>query len=82
MTIALTPVQSQLIAALGHNPDTNTMAVQFNARGAPGPVYNYANVDAELFDRLRNADSIGRFFQAEIKPHADAFPYTRVDQEA
>lgn len=78
--ITLSPVQSSQILAIGHDPDTNTMAVQF-VRGAQ-PVYHYGNVDQELFDRFRNADSIGSFFHRNIKPNPTAYPYVRVDAQA
>ena len=79
--IALTEVESSQIHAIGHAPETNTLAVQFKSKGGPGNVYHYANVDAEKFGRFRNADSIGRFFGAEIKPYVDAHPFTKIEPE-
>lgn len=89
-SITMTPVQSSQIQAIGHDPASNTLAIQFKrGQEAPhggeiqalGPVYHYANVDAELFERFRTAESIGSFFYKTIKPHADKYPYTRVEQE-
>lgn len=76
-TIEMTPVDSSQIAALGHDPDTKTLAVQFNGGG----LYHYDNVDAELFDRFRNADSIGSFFHKNIKSDPKAYPYRRVIEQ-
>ena len=43
--IALTPVKSSQVKAIGHDPATNTLAVQF-AHGA-GSIYHYPDVTAE-----------------------------------
>lgn len=80
MSIALTPVESSQIHALGHDPDTKTLAVQFKGKDGPGSVYHYQNVDVELFDRFRNAESIGKFFGAEIKANKDAYPFAKQEQ--
>lgn len=63
MEIEMTAVQSTLIRAIGHDPETRTLRVQFQ----DGALWQYAEVDSEKFDRLRNADSVGRFFHTEIK---------------
>ena len=76
--IALTPVQSSKVAAIGHDPVSNTLAVQFSARGdKPGSVYHYANFTAEDFEKFRTAESLGKHFGAHIQ-HAKAHPYTKV----
>jgi hypothetical protein len=76
-SITMTPVQSSQIQAIGHDPASNTLAIQFKSGKAP--VYHYANVDGELFERFRTAESIGSFFYKTIKPHADKYPYTRAE---
>jgi hypothetical protein len=75
--IPLTPVQSSQIHAIGHDPASNTLAIQFKSGKAP--VYHYANVGAELFEQFRGAESVGSFFYKNIKPHADKYPYTRIE---
>ena len=48
--IDLIPVESSQIAAIGHDADTNTLAVQFKAKGGPGSIYHYSGVDAKTFE--------------------------------
>lgn len=81
--IALTEVSSSQIAAIGHDPETSTLAVRFRAKAgyAVGPLYHYGNVDAVLYEAFRTADSIGSFFYANIKPNADEFPYAKVESD-
>lgn len=79
--IPLTPVESSQIAAIGHDPETSTLAIRFKPRAGDvsGPLYHYANVDAKLFERFQKAPSIGSFFYATIKPHTEDFPYVRIE---
>lgn len=63
--IALTPVQSSQIAAVGHCPVTNTLAVQFT-RGT-GATYHYPNVSAEAHAEFIGAKSLGTHFGKHIK---------------
>lgn len=68
MNIQLTPVQSSQIRSIGHDADTGTLAVQFIGRkGAPDPLYHYANVTHDQFEALRNAPSKYKHFAANIK---------------
>jgi hypothetical protein len=83
--ISLLPVQSSQIFAIGHDPATNTLAIQFKAKdGArhggdvPGSIYHYANFTAEDFAALSGAESIGSHFHKHIKSDAKKYPYTRV----
>lgn len=57
----LDPVKSSGIAAIGY--ENGTLAVQFSS----GRTYIYADVPAELVEKMRGAESIGRFFMAEIR---------------
>lgn len=77
--ITLTPVESSQIAAIGHHPETNTLAIQFSPRrdGTPGSVYHYENFTAEDFAAFKGADSIGSHFGKHIKPNATKHPYTK-----
>jgi hypothetical protein len=86
--IPLTPVQSSQIHAIGHDPASNTLVIQFRSKreaprggavNAPGSIYHYANVGADLFEKFRTAESVGSFFYKNIKPHADKYPYTRIE---
>lgn len=78
--IPLTPVTSSQIAAIGHNSDTNTLRVQFTTKkpDAKGSVYDYQNIDAEMFKAFLAAESKGKFFNTRIKPNREQFPYTKV----
>jgi len=46
-------------------PELETLEVQFKNGG----VYQFFNVPAFMKERLMTADSLGRFFNAEIKGH-------------
>jgi hypothetical protein len=74
--IPMEPVKSSQIAAVGHDPDTNTLAVQFKSGGT----YHYANVTPEQFDGLRGADSVGSHFHQTIR-HNEAHPFRSADDE-
>ncbi|MFC3107389.1 KTSC domain-containing protein [Undibacterium arcticum] len=76
--IAMDAVESSEIAAIGHDSETNTLAIQFPSKSGPGSVYHYANFDAEAFAAFKNADSIGSHFGKVIKPHPDRHPYVKV----
>lgn len=76
--IALNAVDSSQIHAIGHHPETNTLAIQFKSKGGPGSVYHYQNFTAEHFAEFKNAESIGSHFGKAIKPNADKHPYVKV----
>lgn len=59
------PVTSSNLAEVGYDPELETLEVQFRLGG----VYQYFNVPAFMYERLMSADSLGRFFNAEIKGH-------------
>jgi hypothetical protein len=82
--IALEPVQSSQIAAIGHDDKTNTLAIRFKPRAGStvGPLYHYANVDRGIYNNMKAAPSIGSFFHNVIKPDTASFPYRRVQDEA
>ncbi|MDQ1921693.1 KTSC domain-containing protein [Massilia pseudoviolaceinigra] len=73
--ITLVPVTSSQIAAIGHCADTNTLAVQFFYKGAPGNVYHYQNFTAEDYAAFSGAESVGKHFYKNIKPLADKHPF-------
>lgn len=78
--IEMQSVESWQIAALGYDAETQTLAIRFkNWKGEATSLYHYQNVSAAEFEALRDADSIGRHFGQNIKPHADRYPYTRIE---
>ena len=60
------PVTSSQIAAIGHDGDILTV------RFKNGALWQYADVTAEAFGKLQGAESVGKFFNANIKPHHKA----------
>jgi hypothetical protein len=74
MTITLNPVTSTNLAAIGHDPDTNTLAVQFKPRvgEAVGDTWHYAGVSADKHQALLKAESVGKYFSTHIKPKHSA----------
>jgi len=56
-------VESSMINKYVYNFSTKTLKVEFNG----GTLYEYANVDPELYDNLCKAESIGKFFNEKIK---------------
>jgi hypothetical protein len=63
--IALHEVKSSQVKSVGHDPKTNTLAVQFT-RGT-GAIYHYPNVSSEAHQAFVKADSIGVHFGKHIK---------------
>lgn len=74
-SIPLTRIESSQIAAIGHDPATETLAIQFLRKGQPDAVYHYRNVTAAEYAAFAGAESIGSHFYKHIKPHADKHPY-------
>lgn len=58
-----TAVTSSQIKSIGYDPATNTLEVEFTN----GSVYQYADVPAETHRALMGAESIGRYFQKNVK---------------
>lgn len=65
------PVSSSNIASIGYDPNSETLEVEFLRSG----IYQYYNVPLFLHERLMMADSVGTFFNAEIK---NAFPSAKL----
>lgn len=80
--IALHDVESRQIHSIGYDPETQTLAVRF-ARGygdnrGPGSLYHYANVPQAVYEAFAQAESKGNFFNTNIKPQPDLYPYQKV----
>lgn len=76
--IIINAVESTQIHGIGHDAETNTLAIQFKRNSKPDSVYHYANVSAEMFAEFSAAESIGSYFYKHIKPHPDKYPYVKV----
>lgn len=78
-SIALTPVESSQLEAVGYDADSQTLAIRFKGHGGkPGSLYHYANFSETDQAALRDAESKGSYFIRNIKPHADRYPCTRI----
>lgn len=83
--IPLTACSSSRIAAHGHCPVTNTLALRFHGKEGPGPIYHYAGFDAEAYKALTGAESIGKHFGQHIdvkdKDGKPRYPHTKIELE-
>ena len=66
------PVTSSMLASVGYDKDTETLEVEYSS----GSVYQYDDVPHDVYEDLMQADSVGRFFRANI---LDAFPCSRLN---
>jgi hypothetical protein len=57
------PVSSSSILSVGYEASSETLEIEFKETG----VYQYLNVPQFMWERLMGADSVGKFFNAEIK---------------
>jgi len=56
-------VESSMINKYVYNFATKTLKVEFKS----GSLYEYANVEADLYDELCKSESTGKFFNEKIK---------------
>lgn len=59
----MTSVSSSNVAAVGFDEDSSTLQIEF----LNGAVYQYFDVPEGLFIGLRDADSVGKFLNDNIK---------------
>jgi hypothetical protein len=77
--IAMDSVESSQIAAIGHDAETQTLAIEFKSYSKPkGSVYHYANFTADDFANFKGAESIGSHFGKHIKSAVDKHPFVKV----
>ena len=62
--IKMKPVKSSLIAKIGYDPQSKTLAVQMNNSS---DMYLYEGVPMSLYDDFLAADSKGAFFVKHVK---------------
>jgi hypothetical protein len=74
-------VDSRQIHSIRREPN-GTVGIRFKDRKTGGvqAEYHYDNVSEELYEKMRAADSIGRFFDQHIKKNPKDYPYRK--QEA
>ena len=63
MPAEMIPVASSMISAIGYDDEQQELTIQFNN----GREYSYGGVPASEFDNLRSAQSVGKYFAANIK---------------
>jgi hypothetical protein len=57
------PVQSSNIESVGYDQSAAVLEIKFRS----GEVYQYANVPESIYKGLFNAESKGKYFQANIR---------------
>lgn len=57
------PSTSSNIASHGHDPETNTMEIEFKSGGT----YQYKDVSPEKYEEFKSSDSHGSFFHHNIR---------------
>lgn len=65
----LHPVVSSNIQAIGHDPRTNELVIQFKN----GSKYRYPGVTTAQYEAFRAAESAGKHFAAHVK----GLPFTK-----
>lgn len=66
MSIDMIPVDSSAIKAVGHDPSTNTVHVEFHSGGT----HRFGPLTKEEFASFRDAGSIGKHYHAHVRAKA------------
>lgn len=74
--IELKPVKSSNLAAVGHDPVAQILAVKFTGSDK---VHHYKDVPADIVAAMDEAPSIGSFFARNVR---DKFPHEVIDGSA
>jgi KTSC domain len=61
--IEMLPACSSMAAQVGYDRDREILQIEFNS----GAVYQYSAVEPEVWEDLQETDSIGSFYNQEIK---------------
>ncbi len=70
--IEMLPACSSMAARVGYDEDREILQIEFNS----GAVYQYAHIEPELWEDLQSTDSIGSFYNHEIKGY---YPSERIE---
>lgn len=82
-TVKMVPVSSSNMAALGYDPDSQVLTVQFHGKDEKsGRVYQYQNVPAWLYGDMLGSDSVGMFFNQTIRANGQLYPFKVVEPSA
>jgi hypothetical protein len=72
--VEMLPVCSSMAAQVGYDAEREILQIEFNS----GAVYQYAEVDPHTWEDLQSSDSIGSFYNEEIKGY---YPSTKLDRD-
>lgn len=61
--IPMLPVSSSMAASIGYDKNEQVLQVEFHN----GAVYQYSGVEADTWSDLHDAESVGRYYNYEIK---------------
>jgi hypothetical protein len=78
LSIPLLPVTSSNVGAVGYDPASQTLDVQFKAGGK---VYRYAGVPPSVHEAMGKAESIGKFIGANVVKKFDFTAITATTTE-
>ncbi|BAZ70456.1 hypothetical protein NIES4106_52500 [Fischerella sp. NIES-4106] len=71
-SIPMLPIHSSMATAVGYDDNKNILQVEFHN----GAVYQYSDIDQHTWQDLQQADSIGKFFNENVK---GKYQYERVN---
>jgi KTSC domain len=67
-SIAMLPVNSSMANTVGYDEDNHILQVEFQN----GRIYQYSGVEEDTWEDFCQADSMGRFYNQEIKGKYDS----------
>lgn len=67
-------VESSQVKAVGYDPATKVLEVEFHS----GAIYQYPGAEPDVYEGLMNAESVGRFFNQNVK---FSFDYQRMPED-
>jgi KTSC domain len=70
--IEMLPACSTMAAQVGYDEDREILQIEFNN----GSVYQYSEVEPELWADLQSSDSVGSFYNQEIKGY---YPSVKIE---
>lgn len=72
------PVDSSDIVSIGYDVRERVLEIEFKE----GRIYQYANVDSDIYEQFMRADSYGEYFYAHINKHYRYKRVTATDQRS
>jgi hypothetical protein len=71
-SIEILPVHSSMASQVTYDYERETLQIEFNN----GSVYEYSEIEPELWEDLQSTDSVGSFYNQEIKGY---YPSVKVE---